>query len=253
MGVLTQEKKEQLFMNIIGESYRTDNEKKSLRNFLDHIISLPLDVASAAYYIKSSGISHDDYLKKIKIRDKTFDNSQSKLLEENLNYKKTRYGIITSILDDIIGRHREFKKIWLMICLLASNDIPKSYLKTIECSTMVDAFIHNLLEHFLITDNGDTFGVHHITQEIGLQYIEEKLSDDEKIKYLDNIVEHMTQYKKNDYVKTSMHLQSMMHQISCLNLNESKKKQYDIRLRLAFLHCCEHSKSPDLSKNTQRK
>jgi cellobiose-specific phosphotransferase system component IIA len=213
-------------------------------------------------------VSYDEYLKKIKIRDEIFDNSQSKLLRENLNYKKTRYSIITSVLDDIIGHRPEYKKIWLMICLLDSDDISKDFLKTPECDTMTDAFIHNLLEHSLIIDNGDTFGIHRITQEIGLQYMEEKLSDCEKIKYSDEIVNRMSCCEKiacrfyegqdsptifGDRVKTARHLQSIMRKIQKLNFGENKKKEYDIKLGLALFHCFENLKTTEFMQEFAEK
>jgi tetratricopeptide (TPR) repeat protein len=157
---------------------------------------------------------------------------------------------------------------WLMICLLAPDNIPKSYLKTFECDTMADSFIHSLREHFLITDNGDTFNIHKTIQEIGFQYIGEELSADEKKKYSDDIVRYMTQYEKiawylyddqnsntafGDHEKTAQHLQSIMQKIHHLGQSKKKSKEYDIKLGLAFLHCCGHLKSSNFMEESAEK
>lgn len=89
--------------------------KDQLKDFLKAIPSFPLDVSTAGYFIKDTGISFEDYLERLKASSLTFENAQGTLLKETNHYKKTRYGIIALTLKNIIEKNANFRDLLLFI------------------------------------------------------------------------------------------------------------------------------------------
>jgi hypothetical protein len=85
---------------------------------------MPLDVSAAAYYLKNTNASFEDYIKITEKTTEDFEKIQSKLLEESINYSKTRYGIITSTFEEVIRQNINFRDLLLFVCLLDSQGIP---------------------------------------------------------------------------------------------------------------------------------
>lgn len=147
-------------------------QRKEINLFLKELSPHPLDISTAAYYIKDTQISYQEYLKRIKISNIEFVRTQENLLSENTDYTKTRFGIIKITLNKIIGEHPDFKELLLFISLLDSQNIPKDLLGIYKKHAIVDQFIHNLRKHSLITteENASAFSIHRSTQEITLAY-----------------------------------------------------------------------------------
>lgn len=178
---LNQEQKSQLFIKILqfGNLHKIALlEKQQANEFLKQIPPFPLDISVAAYFLKSMNISYKDYLNRLKENDNYFISLQQKVLKDESDYSRTRYGIITLSLRQLIETHEDFKDLLLFISLLDSQNIPRELLELCKNSTIVDNFIYNLKKHSLITHESSplsqsisTFSIHRSTQEIALSYL----------------------------------------------------------------------------------
>lgn len=97
LGELGQPQKLTLFVNIMtngNPSSFTFVQKKEAIDFLTKIPPFPLDVALAAYYIKATSISYENYLGHLTQWEKGFENVQENVLKGSGDYAKTRYHIV---------------------------------------------------------------------------------------------------------------------------------------------------------------
>jgi len=161
----------------------TKEQKDRTKEFLKKIPPFPLDVSTAAYYIKNNGLSYSDYLKRIAQFNQNVESSQQALLKEVSAYEKTRYGIITSSLAKIMESNPEFWELLLFISLLDSQNIPKNLLEFHKDSLVVDAFIHELKRYSLISaDSGHlsspihSFSIHRNTKSVILDYLTKEVN-----------------------------------------------------------------------------
>lgn len=153
------------------------------KNFLRNIPSFPLDVSIAAYYLRTTNISYELYLKRINKNTEIFTNIQERILGETGDYLKTRYGIITLSVQHILESHKDFGNLLLFVSLLDSQHIPRSLLDRYQKDEdLVDIFLFDLKKHSLaINDWGPslpknlTFSMHRNTQEICLAYLKKTL------------------------------------------------------------------------------
>lgn len=100
IGLLKKEEQRELFCNILYDcKFNALDEKLQIKinEFLKNIPEMPLDVCAAAYYLKNTKISVDEYLKITKISHKELNDVQKSLLKVNVNYDKTRYSVISSV------------------------------------------------------------------------------------------------------------------------------------------------------------
>lgn len=225
-----------LFCNILyGSEKRLDSEKlKEVDLFLEHIPPMPLDVSAAAYYLKNTNETFDGYLNLTKQTDREFEKLHGKLVFENMDYSATRYGIITSTLKQISDNNPEFKELLLFVCMGDSQNIPKN-LRGLKSTIVVNDFLHHLRKHSLIVDSKDSFSIHRSTKKIGLDYMMSILSEDEKIKYLDRIVNVMKictnsilNPSRIDLVSTLPHLEFIVQNIKKLNF--PNKIKYEVKI-----------------------
>ncbi len=122
-----------LFTKILG-AHNTEldsNLQKEQIQFLQYIPPFPLDVSTAASYIKATGISYKEYLKRKDRSSEEFALVQSEMIKENNTYNKNRYGIITLSLQHIIDKHPDFAALLLFISLLDSQEIPRDFVRFI--------------------------------------------------------------------------------------------------------------------------
>ncbi|MCI5057486.1 MAG: hypothetical protein MRY83_15325, partial [Flavobacteriales bacterium] len=174
VGELNPAQKLDLFTYIMSNgstSFFTPQQTEEAKTFLENIPSFPLDVSIAAYYLKTSNISYDQYLKNLAKYNQNFENFQKDILKEAGDYIKTRYNIITLSLQQLIASHKDFKDLLLFISLIDSQNIPRDLLNTYKDQTTVDNFIHHLKRYSLITHESSpsaisTFSIHRSTQEI---------------------------------------------------------------------------------------
>ncbi|MBY0461674.1 MAG: tetratricopeptide repeat protein [Alphaproteobacteria bacterium] len=177
------------------------SQKESNRRFLKNIPPFPLDVSTAAYYIKNTGMPYEQYLKRILEFSERFEESQKNLLIELSDYTKTRYGIITSSLDRIINLNNEYTELLFLISLLDSQNIPKDLLIAYKNDIVVGDFIYNLKRHSLITSENSGFeesiasiSLHRSIQNICLCHLVHLLSKENKEHFLKLISPTLEKY-----------------------------------------------------------
>ncbi len=180
---LAEDEKYTLFSTIMLASqpshHSTNFQDNEIKKLLLDIPSFPLDIITAAYYIKDTRISYQEYTKRIKELKEDFAREQECLLKEISNYTKTRYGIITIALDKIIKIDPNFKELLLFISFLDSQNIPKDLVESYKQKPTVEKFIRSLRKHSLITHETPLQGkshklslsIHRNTQKIILAYL----------------------------------------------------------------------------------
>jgi len=173
-----------LFTKILGaHNIELDpNLKNEQVQFLQQIPPFPLDVSTAASYIKATGISYKEYLKRKDQSSEEFALVQSEIIKENNTYNKNRYGIITLSLKHIIDKHPDFAALLLFISLLDSQEIPRDLLDLYKGEIVVDSFLHNLQQYSMIIEKDSiyqqntVFSLHRSTQTIILEYLTKVLN-----------------------------------------------------------------------------
>jgi len=207
IGELTQKQKSQLFIKIMqfGNSHKpTFFEKEQANKFLKEIPPFPLDISVAAYFLKSMNISYKDYLNRLKENDNYFISLQQKVLNDESDYSRTRYGIITLSLLQLIETHKDFKDLVLFISLLGSQNIPRELLELYKNPTIVDNFIYHLKKHSLITHESfplsqsiSTFSIHRSTQETMFTYLTKNLKPDKNPPSIEKVAHILGTYIDN--------------------------------------------------------
>ena len=256
---LSEEEQYELFCKILyGDSYLkfSSGKAQQIKIFLKNIPMMPLDVSSAAYYIKNTSASFSDYIKITQKTIKDFEKMQKKLLEESLGYGRTRYGIITSIFEAIITQNEQFKKLLLAICLLDSQDIPKDLLISISNPLLVDDFIYNLKKHSIISFDNGQISIHRSSQDIGLCYLIDVMTLKEKKELIDILVSNVTPFKKLetqaniDIVKFISHLNSILDKIGAEKIHDSAidNRKIDLLITIGDIYRLkEHRSSESIS------
>jgi DNA-binding CsgD family transcriptional regulator/tetratricopeptide (TPR) repeat protein len=184
---LTKKEKQKLFCGIL--------ERDTTNAFLEAIPSYPLDISTAAYYIKNTAISYDDYLERLKDID-NLEKEERNIIASSSDYKQTRYTIISSVFSKIISENENFKVLALTLCLIDSQNIPRSLLERVSDKMIVDAFICSLLKHSIISVDGSMTNIHRFTQAIGRKFLLKTLSSAEKEKYIQQLVDSITPYSE---------------------------------------------------------
>lgn len=188
-------------MNNEGTFPFSSNQIAQTTDFLSLLPPFPLDISIAAYYLKSANITYDKYLERLKENSKDFISVQENLLKEASEYKKTRYNIITLSLKYLMGSHKDFEGLLLLISLLDSQNIPRNLLEAYTNGVVIDNFIYHLKKHSLITNelpilshSTAAFSIHRSTQEIILAYLLSTLRTERKNELLTLISQTLTNY-----------------------------------------------------------
>ncbi|AIL13688.1 hypothetical protein IM40_09675 (plasmid) [Candidatus Paracaedimonas acanthamoebae] len=214
---LSSQEKLTLFMKIMGYSechQFTLAQRQQAEKFLTHIPPFPLDVSIAAYYLKVTNVSYEDYLKHLKAYSKEFINIQENILKEASAYAKTRYGIVILSLQNLTRLHKEFKELLLFISLINSYYIPRDLLNGYKNNAIVDTFIYNLKKYSLITNElslqtGPVFSIHKSTQATTLSYLISGLSLDKENVLFSSIATTLRNYmvhviEKEDFARMNL-------------------------------------------------
>ncbi|OJW52300.1 MAG: hypothetical protein BGO67_10640 [Alphaproteobacteria bacterium 41-28] len=201
VGELSDKQKLALFTKILREGkpfYSIELEKT--KKFLKEIPSFPLDVNLAAYYLKATSISPENYLGRLNHHHKDFESVQQDLLKGAGEYTKTRYDIITLTIKQLIGTQRDFADLLLFISLLDSQNIPRELLDKYKGNIIVDNFIYNLKKYSLITNEslssslGSCLFIHKSTQEICLHYLLKVLNSKKNEHLISSIANSLQDY-----------------------------------------------------------
>lgn len=158
IGILSDEEKISLFSKILEKAKFS---KEATQRFLKEIPSFPLDISTAAYYIKNTEISYSDYITRSNALSSDFNQSQLSLLNEIGEYNKTRYGILSLAIKNLVNIHPDYIDFLLFISVIDSQDIPEDLLKIFKDRNSVEKFVKELNKQSLILDKET-----HISQSV---------------------------------------------------------------------------------------
>ena len=193
VGELSPQDSLNLFIKIMTNGNKvplTPFQEEQSKKFLEAIPPFPLDISSAAYYLKATNISYEKYLEHLGEYSRDFTTLQENVLKETSSYTKTRYGILSLSLKRLIDTHQDFPALLVFISLLDSQNIPRDLLEAYKSGVVVDNFIYYLKKYSLVppqplmsSHSDSTFSIHRSTREIGLAYFTEifKLDKDNKM------------------------------------------------------------------------
>lgn len=214
IGELHIDQKLDLLTKIMNQGSKqpfTPTQAGKATTFLEKIPPFPLDVSVAAYYLKATNAPYTTYLENITKHNKEFESVQQNLLKEAGDYTKTRHGIITLSLQNIINTHKDFMDLFLFVSILNSQNIPRDLLSACKNNMIVDNFIYHLKKHFLIVNEtpysiNSTFSIHRDTQAIILDYLIKTLDLKKNTQALQRISDLLENYvskaiEEEDFLK----------------------------------------------------
>lgn len=172
-------------------------EKESVKRFVEKLPPFPLDLSVAAYYLRSSGISPEKYLKHLHDEQESLSRAQERLLADVSDYTKTRHRIVTLSLEKLLQEHSEFKELLLLISLIGANRIPVDLLKINRDEIVFERFLYHLQKYSLISfDNPkkNTFSMHLSTQDISLKFLQKKLDLNKNSHFVNTLAETLKKY-----------------------------------------------------------
>jgi tetratricopeptide (TPR) repeat protein len=181
VDALTLEEEKQLFTKIMEAT------PENLDKFLLQLPPFPLDISSAAYYIKDTQISHEDYLKHLRKRDKNFQTIQKEINRFLGEYVLTRQQIIDMTARKIVAQHADFADLLLCVAVLDGQNIPQEFLSRYKKDSIVDLFIHTLKKHSLINHEQNLLRIHRSLQEGLIDFFKREFKNDIQ-KHTDSIV-----------------------------------------------------------------
>ncbi|MGV8948838.1 MAG: tetratricopeptide repeat protein [Candidatus Paracaedibacter sp.] len=253
------EEKFQLFMGIMyaGKdlSFSLD-QKEQAQQFLNFIPPYPLDIAIAAYYLKTTQISYEKYLRYMEAYNTSFEAIQKKMLKVASDYIKTRYHMTALSIEKLIEGSEDTKGILLFISLLDSQNIPKDLLDTYQNSIAVDNFLYGLKEYSLINDESSQdhptpfISIHRSTQAISLNYLTQTLKLNKDDPLLQKIVDALESYMdkaiidENDILSLKNHCEVFFSHAPLLK--ESSKASLRCILGMVYCYLGHYEKSKRL-------
>ena len=245
---LTSQEKLELFVKILNpEKKGTLFSKKATDQFLEKIDSFPLDVSVAAFYLKATGITYDQYLEELSHYTPSFIALQEQVLKDATHYVATRYSIICLSIDKLLKTHKDFAELILLISTIDSQNIPRRLLESAKDKLIVDNFIYCLKKYSLITDFSGgkslevaTFSLHRSVQFLGRNFLLELLNEEEKRIFLSEIVASIESFY-NFYTHEDCslilllipHLEELAENIKTITLSKALKGQ--LLQRLSFI------------------
>lgn len=199
-----------LFTKIINHGVKysfTPLQLKEAKQFLENIPPFPLDISVASYYLKMTKTSYADYLENLKTLTDDFIKTQTTLLKEAGDYKKTRYAIISLSIQSILKKHKDFSELLLLVSFLDSQNISKDLLISYKDRSAVDNFIYNLRKYSFIVNETPPFSftsslsIHRSTQEKSRIYLIKHLKLEKNPQILLSVSNFLEKYI-NDIVKS---------------------------------------------------
>lgn len=276
IGELTLPQKLSFFQQIMNQGNinpLTSLQQEETVAFLNQIPSFPLDVLIAAHYLKTTNISYNNYLERLNKNNKNFNNAQKNILQDVNGYKKTRYGIVTLSIKNLIETHEDFLNLLLLISLIDSQNIPRDLLDKHKNDAVVDNFIYNLKKYSLITNEqppssslGATFSIHRSTQAISLSYLTAKLGLENNKTLIQPINQSIEDYvidltNKEDYPTLKILLSHYETILGHQNLlTDIMKESLKSDLGCIYFHLGDYKKSKNIleeklirsNKNSQK-
>ncbi len=180
-------------------------QRERVSLLLKNIPCFPLDIAAAAYHIKDTDISVEQYLKTISTpANQDFEEFQQRLFKYSIDYGFSRYKLLTLSFEKILEENTEFQELLLLLILFDSQDIPKDLLYAYKPAHVVDTFIRVLKKHSLITTRQhkfentsiSTISLHRETQNTGRNFLLKEI-DNNAAKTINKIVTQALTYSEN--------------------------------------------------------
>jgi DNA-binding CsgD family transcriptional regulator/lipopolysaccharide biosynthesis regulator YciM len=266
VGELSDEEKFSLFTRIMnkGDKRSFDSQQApSIKEFLEKLPSFPLDISTAAYYMKATDTTLEQYLDYLANYDENFSEIQKSICSESTGCQKTRYQIITLTLDKLVAADKNFGDLLLMISFLDSKNIPRFLLDRYKGKLTVDRFVYTLKKYSLIdTYNlmdvpvGQSFLVHQSIQEVARRYLLKKLEmtkDQGSLAIMANILENCAadSINKEDYLNALLllnHIKAFLNHNSLFN--DKIKQSLSCQLGGLYLYLGHYTRAEEvLEKN----
>lgn len=200
IGEMTKEQKLKLFLKIISnDKNRFIDNRRTIEQFLSCIPPFPLDISIAAYYLKTTNISFDQYLENVRQNTTAFNKIQISILKDTGDYVKTRYDITALSIQNLLKLDKNFQDLFLLISILDSQNIPKVLLEKYKDNYVVDNFVHNLKRYSIImsesrSEIGPAFTIHRSTQAIVHKYVTKALDPEQLEEKLHKIINVLNDY-----------------------------------------------------------
>tara|TARA_A100000171_G_C2134425_1_gene149061 strand:+ start:116 stop:3394 length:3279 start_codon:yes stop_codon:yes gene_type:complete len=161
--------------------------KKQIEGFLRKIPPFPLDVISAAYYLKTTHISYKKYMHYLNTNPLDFIALQENLLKDSNAAEQTRYKILSLSFQQCFDNDSDSMELLFFMGLLNSNNIPRELLINFKSDLIVDRFVYKLKEYSLISNisykagkNIPTLSMNQSIQEMSYSYLMNILSQNQK-------------------------------------------------------------------------
>ena len=248
MNALSETEKNKLFTMILSDKApaSNNNNKQEVLSFLKELPSFPLDILTAAYYIKDTNVPYTSYLREVKTLSADFVATQESFLVDTCPPTKTRYGMISLTLTKLIHDNPTYKELLFFISLMDSQNIPKKVLTYYLNNTLIEPFMHALRGQSLITYENTTdthsphyFSLHRSVQEADLVFFEKAFTPKTMglfvSRFIAAVVTFVQSDLKNDHQKMALflpHLEAMTHNLEKLPLSEQEKETYKQHLFL---------------------
>lgn len=171
-----------------------DAHSEIFRDFVKQLAPFPLDVSVAAYYLKYEQVSYRTYLTYLKENDEFFERMQEYIYSTVNDYRQTRSKILWMSYLSIVKHNKEFRDLFLLLCLLNAENISIDFLNQYKKPTLIAFFLHLLKGQSLVQENKGILSIHRSTQEILLTLIKKGLGEEfqNSIKNLINFLEEYT-------------------------------------------------------------
>ena len=245
IGELDYQGRQTLFCNIVGDCADfSDKAKENLYKFLDQIPPFPLDISTAAHYIRETGISYDKYLQYMQNQEENFIFAQKNILQDIGEYTKTRYDIVVLSTKSLIDKSQNFADLLLFISLVNSENIPKDLLVKYENEITVDNFMRKQQKFSLIHKsdienwgNSNTlFSIHRSIQNITLSYLLRNLHIKANSSQLNKMINTLVKDSENsieeqDVIKVQLlipHIESFLNHKDLLDRMGIARLEYSL-------------------------
>lgn len=190
VGELNEEEKHRLFTKILGSDRMSLSDKK-LSAIIATLPSFPLDISTAAYYIKSNMVSLDKYVEALQLSAANLEPISSlheDMYKATTQYKQSRYEIITTSIKSLIAENPAFQNLLILVSTVDAANIPIALLEGYDNERTVEKFLHELNKFSFIVERSSqpqewmarSFSVHRITQQIARDYLMRSLQSDER-------------------------------------------------------------------------
>lgn len=198
---LNHKEKIQLFRKILSLQ---ENVSKEEQHFLDSLPPYPLDISTAAHYLKTVSISYQEYLSRMRENSQQFSEAQTDILKDVGNYTKTRFNIIGLSIKNLLTEHQDFSDLLLLLSVVDAKNIPREILDFYKNPVTVDKFLHALQKHSLLSCCGKIISLHSATQTVVRSYLSQMLGINKQQNKVENITEAMEKYADKHLVEQDL-------------------------------------------------